>query len=93
MRAARQTLPFCLGAQHRLADRLVFSRLRELLGGRIRFLVSGGAPLSVEITRFFYGAGIIVYEGYGLTEAGPIVSCNLPGRTEKGSLLYFVPSS
>ena len=91
MRAARQTLPFCLGAQHRLADRLLFSKLRELLGGRIRFLVSGGAPLSVEIARFFYGAGIIVYEGYGLTEAGPIVSCNFPGRTRLGTVGPALP--
>jgi len=64
----------------------VFHKLRDLLGGRTRFLVSGGAPLSAEIARFFYGVGITVYEGYGLTEAGPVVSCNVPGHTRLGTV-------
>ncbi len=79
-------LPFPLSLQHRLADRLVFRTLRAALGGRIRFLVSGGAPLNADLARFFYGAGIAVYEGYGLTEAGPVVSCNTPDRNRVGSV-------
>jgi long-chain acyl-CoA synthetase len=81
LRALRRPLPLFLGLQHRLFDRIVFSRVRGLLGGRTRFLICGGAPLSEEVALFFHGAGVPVYEGYGLTEAGPVVSCNLPGRT------------
>ncbi|MBM4257231.1 MAG: long-chain fatty acid--CoA ligase [Deltaproteobacteria bacterium] len=86
LRVTEQALPFALGLRHRLADRLVFHKLRQVLGGRTRFLVSGGAPLSAEIARFFYGVGITVYEGYGLTEAGPVVSCNIPGHTRLGTV-------
>ena len=77
--------------RHSAADRLVFRKLRAVLGGRIRFLVSGGAPLNAEVARFFYGAGIAVYEGYGLTEAGPVVSCNTPGRTKLGTVGLALP--
>jgi long-chain acyl-CoA synthetase len=91
LQATGQTVSFFLNLQHRIADRLVFRKLRARFGGRIRFLVSGGAPLSVEIARFFYGAGIPVYEGYGLTEAGPMVSCNLPGRTRLGTVGLALP--
>jgi long-chain acyl-CoA synthetase len=85
-RVTDQSLPLGLRLRHRLADRLVFHKLRTLLGGRTRFLVSGGAPLSAEIARFFYGVGIPVYEGYGLTEAGPVVACNIPGHTRLGTV-------
>jgi long-chain acyl-CoA synthetase len=86
-RAAQQpSLPFSLLCQYRLADRILFRKLRALLGGRVRFLVSGGAPLDAEVAQFFHGAGIPVYEGYGLTEAGPVVSCNFPGRTRLGTV-------
>lgn len=86
LRVNQQPLSALLNIQHRLADRLVFHKLRTLLGGRIRFLVSGGAPLSVEVARLFYGLGITVYEGYGLTEAGPVIACNIPSKTRLGTV-------
>jgi long-chain acyl-CoA synthetase len=90
-RVSQQSLPIGAKFQHAIADRLVFQKLRTALGGRVRFLVSGGAPLNAEVARFFYGAGIAVYEGYGLTEAGPVVSCNLPGRTKLGTVGPALP--
>ena len=91
LRSSQQSLSFGLGLQYRLADRVLFRKLRAVLGGRVRFLVSGGAPLNAEIARFFYGAGFTVYEGYGLTEAGPVVACNIPGRTRLGTVGPALP--
>ncbi len=65
-----------LKLKHSIADRLVFVKWREAMGGRIRALVSGGAPLAKELAYVFYGAGLPIYEGYGLTESSPTISVN-----------------
>ena len=80
-----------LKLKHKVADALVFSKLRAALGGRIRALVSGGAPLAPELARFFYGAGMPVYEGYGLTESSPVISCNTPRAYRIGSVGKPIP--
>ena len=75
----------------RLADRLVFSKLRSRLGSRFQFAVSGGAPLAQELCEFFWGAGVTIYEGYGLTETSPVISVNGPGRWKLGTVGRPVP--
>jgi len=75
-----------LRLSHGLADRLVFSKIRASLGGRIRLFISGSAPLGPQLARFFFGVGLPIYEGYGLTETSPVTHVNTPGFLRVGTV-------
>ncbi len=71
---------------HRLLHRLVADKIHQLLGGRMRFAISGGAALSPEIAHTFLGLGVPILQGYGLTETSPVISCNLPWDNDPASV-------
>ena len=76
---SHQKIPALLGIKHKLADKLIFSKMRAALGGRIRLLVSGGAALPEELGYIYIGAGLPIVQGYGLTETSPVITA---GRVE-----------
>ena len=83
---AGEKIPAVLKLKHRIADKLVYSKVRSRMGGRLKFFVSGGAPLSQEIGEFFAAAGITILEGYGLTETSPVLSSNSPEAIRYGTV-------
>ncbi|MGH9724302.1 MAG: AMP-dependent synthetase/ligase, partial [Candidatus Acidiferrales bacterium] len=78
--------------QWALADKLVYSKIRAGLGGKIRLFISGGAPLAPELAEFFWAVGLPVYQGYGLTETSPVVSANTPGHNKVGTVGRPIPN-
>jgi long-chain acyl-CoA synthetase len=86
LRRDRRPVPPALRIQEKLADRLVFAKVRERLGGRLRLGVSGAAPLGIDVLEFFHSLGMLVIEGYGLTETSSSLSVNDPDDYRFGTV-------
>jgi long-chain acyl-CoA synthetase len=91
LRQANKPLSPLLALQHRVASRLVYSKFKERLGGRIRVAVSGAAPLSVEIEEFFHALDVLILEGYGLTECTSAATANRPDKFRFGTVGPAMP--
>jgi len=87
----RQPIPGFLQFKKNLAHKLVYTKIIEKTGGRVRFFVSGGAPLSKDIAEFFYAMGLVVLEGYGLTETSPVISVNTFENLKFGTVGKVIP--
>ena len=84
-------MPFLLAKQHALFDKLVFAKIRERFGGRVRFFISGAAALNQEVAEWFHAAGILILEGYGLTETSAGSFVNHPDEYRFGTVGQVVP--
>jgi long-chain acyl-CoA synthetase len=100
LRVAREAVPWraygkhvstSLYAQWLLADAIVYKKIRAGVGGRIRFFISGGAPIGAELVEFFWAIGIPIYQGYGLTETSPVVAVNTMKANKVGTVGRPIP--
>ena len=88
-----QGVPAALSVKMAVADRLLFAQIRERFGGRIRFLISGSAPLDRRLAEFFHAAGVLILEGYGLTETSGAIAVNRPDRFRFGTVGPAIPGA
>ncbi|MBI4510135.1 MAG: long-chain fatty acid--CoA ligase [Deltaproteobacteria bacterium] len=86
LRQAHESVPRRMEIEHALGSKLVFQKLRDRLGGRVRLFITGGAPIAKDILSFFDAAGITILEGWGMTETCGAASLNLPGASRFGSI-------
>ena len=91
MQQRRQPIPAGLRLRQRLAHQLVFKKLHQTVGGRLRYFFSGGAPLAQDIAEFFHAAGILILEGYGLTETCPALTVNRHDQYKFGTVGLALP--
>jgi long-chain acyl-CoA synthetase len=91
LRQDGRELPPGLALQHKLADKLVYSKVKDRFGGRLRIGISGGAPLAKEILEYFHALDILILEGYGLTECTTAATVNRPGRYRFGTVGPALP--
>jgi len=88
-----KSVPFLLAKQHALFDKLVFAKVRDRFGGRVRFFISGAAALNQEVAEWFHAAGILILEGYGLTETAAGSFVNHPDKYKLGTVGLVMPGS
>jgi long-chain acyl-CoA synthetase len=91
LKVAHKPIPGMLKMKYNIANKLVFSKIYEKMGGRLRFFFSGGAPLAREIAEFFHAMGIVILEGFGLTETSPVLTVNKPDAIRFGSVGQPIP--
>ncbi|MEA5054900.1 MAG: AMP-binding protein, partial [Propionicimonas sp.] len=92
-RLAGKQLPLAMSVAYTIADRLVFSQLKQRVGGNIDFFISGSAKLSAQVQAWFYSAGLLVVEGYGLTETSAVTCVNLPAAPRFGTVGPAIPGT
>src|SRR5204862_2350628 len=93
LRQRGEPVPRPLALQHRIADRVVYSKVKQRFGGRLRFGISGGAPLSKEIGELFHALDMLILEGWGLTECTTAATVNRPRRFRFGTVGPAMPGA
>jgi long-chain acyl-CoA synthetase len=89
----KKSIPITLKFKSAIAKFLIYNKIKDIFGGRIRFMISGAAPISPEIIHYFKWMGITIYEAYGMTETTGVISCNKPGFVKIGSVGQLLPET